>query len=110
LVQLQNEGLENRWARHRAQHETLAKGLDKLGIKFIVPAEERLPQLNSIYIPEGIDDVKVRDYLLNHYNLEIGAGLGDLAGKAWRIGLMGYTARSENVALCLSALEDALAQ
>ena len=110
LVQLQNEGLENRWARHRAQHETLAKGLDKLGIKFIVPEEERLPQLNSIYIPDGVDDVKVRDYLLNHYNLEIGSGLGDFAGKAWRIGLMGYTARSENVALCLSALEDALAQ
>mgnify|MGYP003863640531 FL=1 len=110
LVQLHNEGLENRLARHKAQHETLAKGLEKLGIKFIVPEEERLPQLNAIYIPDGVDDAKVRNYLLNHYNLEIGAGLGDLAGKAWRIGLMGYTARSENVALCLAALEDALNQ
>jgi alanine-glyoxylate transaminase/serine-glyoxylate transaminase/serine-pyruvate transaminase len=110
LVQLQNEGLENRIARHKTHHEALAKGLDKLGIKFIVPKEERLPQLNSIYIPEGADDAKVRNYLLEHYNLEIGAGLGDLAGKAWRIGLMGYTARSENVALCLSALKDALDQ
>ena len=110
LVQLHNEGLENRWARHKAQHLALAKGLKKLGIKFIVPEEERLPQLNAIYIPEGIDDAKVRSYLLNHYNLEIGAGLGDFAGKAWRIGLMGYAARSENVVLCLAALEDALAQ
>lgn len=110
LVQLQNEGLENRWARHQAQHETLADGLEKLGIKFIVPKEERLPQLNAIYIPEGKDDAKIRGYLLNHYNLEIGSGLGDFAGKAWRIGLMGYAARNENVALCLAALEDALNQ
>ena len=110
LVHLQNEGIENSWARHKAQHQTLAKGLEKLGIKFIVPEEERLPQLNAIYIPDGVDDAKVRNYLLNHYNLEIGAGLGDFSGKAWRIGLMGYTARNENVALCLTALEDALNQ
>ncbi len=110
LIQLQNEGLEQRWARHQTQHESLAKGLDKLGIKFIVPKAERLPQLNAIYIPDGIDDAKVRNYLLNHYNLEIGAGLGDFAGKAWRIGVMGYAARNENIALCLTALEDALNQ
>ena len=110
LIQLQNEGLEQRWARHQTQHETLATGLDKLGIKFIVPKAERLPQLNAIYIPDGIDDAKVRNYLLNHYNLEIGAGLGDFAGKAWRIGVMGYAARNENIALCLTALEDALNQ
>lgn len=110
LLHLHNEGLENSWDRHKAQHEDLARGLEKLGIKFIVPKEERLPQLNAIYIPDGVDDVKVRNYLLNHYNLEIGAGLGDFAGKAWRIGLMGYAARSENVALCLTALEDALNQ
>jgi alanine-glyoxylate transaminase/serine-glyoxylate transaminase/serine-pyruvate transaminase len=110
LIQLQNEGLEQRWARHQTQHENLAKGLDKLGIKFIVPKAERLPQLNAIYIPDGIDDAKVRNYLLNHYNLEIGAGLGDFAGKAWRIGVMGYAARNENIALCLTALEDALNQ
>jgi len=110
LLQLHREGLENSWARHKTQHDTLAKGLAKLGIEFIVPEEVRLPQLNAIYIPEGADDAKVRNYLLNHYNLEIGAGLGDLAGKAWRIGLMGYAARSENVALCLSALEDAINQ
>jgi len=108
LVQLHNEGIENSWARHKQQHDMLAAGLKKLGIEFIVPTEERLPQLNAIYIPEGADDVKVRNYLLNNYNLEIGAGLGDFAGKAWRIGVMGYGARSENVALCLTALEDAL--
>lgn len=110
LVQLHNEGLENSWARHKSQHAVLAAGLIDLGIEFIVPAEERLPQLNAIYIPEGIDDAKVRNYLLEHYNLEIGAGLGAFAGKAWRIGLMGYTAKNENVALCLTALKDALAQ
>ena len=108
LLMLQQEGLENSWARHQAQHNTLAKGLTKLGLDFIVPAEERLPQLNSVYIPQGIDDAKVRQYLLQEYNLEIGAGLGQFAGQAWRIGLMGFTACSENVALCLAALDDAL--
>ncbi len=108
LVMLKNEGLEKSWARHKKQHLALAQGLSDLGIEFIVPADERLPQLNSVYIPEGIDDAKVRSYLLNEYNLEIGAGLGAFAGKAWRIGLMGYAARSENVALCLAALKDAL--
>lgn len=108
LVMLQQEGIENAWARHKLQHEKLAKGLIDLGLSFIVPADERLPQLNSVYIPEDIDDAKVRQYLLQEYSLEIGAGLGQFAGKAWRIGLMGYTARSENVALCLSALAGAL--
>ncbi|WDE10371.1 pyridoxal-phosphate-dependent aminotransferase family protein [Thalassomonas haliotis] len=108
LVILQQEGLEQSWARHKAQHLKLAAGLNKLGLAFIVPEEERLPQLNSVFIPKGVDDGAVRNYLLNEYNLEIGAGLGDFAGSAWRIGLMGYAARSENVALCLSALEDAL--
>lgn len=108
LVLLHNEGLENAWARHKVHHETLATGLAELGIEFIVPAEERLPQLNAVYIPEGIDDAKVRTFLLNEFNLEIGAGLGAFAGKAWRIGLMGYAAKSENVLLCLAALNQAL--
>jgi len=110
LLMVHEEGLENAWARHRTQHEALAKGLKELGIEFIVPENERLPQLNAIYIPDGADDEKVRNYLLEKYNLEIGAGLGALAGKAWRIGLMGHTAKSENVALCLAALKDALHQ
>jgi len=108
LLMLQQEGLENSWARHANQHQKLASGLNDLGIDFIVPEKERLPQLNAVYIPTGVDDAKVRQYLLNEYNLEIGAGLGLFAGEAWRIGLMGYAARNENVALCLTALKDAL--
>ncbi|PCI54662.1 MAG: alanine--glyoxylate aminotransferase [Gammaproteobacteria bacterium] len=110
LLMLQNEGLENSWARHKAQHEKLASGLEALGISFVVPENERLPQLNTVHIPEGVDDAKVRQFLLNEYNLEIGAGLGQFAGNAWRIGLMGYAARNENVLLCLAALKEALAQ
>ncbi len=108
LLILQNEGIENSWQRHQQQHDKLALGLADLGLDFIVPKEERLPQLNAVYIPNNIDDAKVRQYLLNEYNIEIGAGLGQFAGEAWRIGLMGYAARNENVVLCLSALKEAL--
>lgn len=108
LLMLKQEGLENSWARHQTQHLKLAEGLTSLGLNFIVPEGERLPQLNTVKIPQGVEDAKVRAYLLNEYNLEIGAGLGEFAGEAWRIGLMGYTARSENVALCLAALKDAM--
>lgn len=108
LLLLKEEGLENAWQRHRTQHDQLAAGLQELGLEFVVPESERLPQLNTVTIPEGVDDAKVRAYLLNEFNLEIGAGLGAFAGKAWRIGLMGYAARSENVLLCLSALKKAL--
>ncbi|GAM67536.1 serine-pyruvate aminotransferase [Vibrio sp. JCM 19236] len=108
LLILKNEGLENAWQRHQQMHQLLKQGLSKLGIEFVVEEEQRLPQLNAVYIPQGIDDAEVRQRLLNDYNLEIGAGLGALAGKAWRIGLMGYGARRENVALCLRALEEVL--
>jgi alanine-glyoxylate transaminase/serine-glyoxylate transaminase/serine-pyruvate transaminase len=73
-----------------------------------VKKEDRLPQLNSVFIPEGVDEAAVRTTLLNDYNLEIGAGLGTLAGKVWRIGLMGHTSRKENITLCLAALKDVL--
>lgn len=106
---LAEEGLENAWARHQNMHQLLKAGLEKLGLGFVVDEAYRLPQLNAVYIPDGVDDAAVRSSLLGRYNLEIGAGLGDLAGKAWRIGLMGYGARVENVALCLRALEEALA-
>lgn len=102
------EGLENAWARHKKMHLVLAAGLEQLGLKFVVAAEYRLPQLNAVYLPAGIDDALVRKQLLEEYNLEIGAGLGALAGKAWRIGLMGFGARRENVALCLKALEEVM--
>ncbi len=108
LVMLQNEGLENSWARHQSMHDKLASGLAQLGLDFIVPADERLPQLNTVTIPAGVDDAKVRKFLLDEYNLEIGAGLGAFASKAWRIGLMGYAARNENVTLCIAALKEAL--
>ncbi|QLI81619.1 alanine--glyoxylate aminotransferase family protein [Chitinibacter fontanus] len=105
---LAEEGLENAWARHAAMHTLLRDGLEQLGIQFVVDPQYRLPQLNTVHIPTGVDDAVVRAKLLNDYNLEIGAGLGALAGKAWRIGLMGYGARRENVALVLHALRDAL--
>lgn len=105
---LANEGLEAAWQRHADMHQVLRQGLEGLGLKFVVDEASRLPQLNAVYIPEGVDDGAVRSQLLESYNLEIGAGLGALAGRAWRIGLMGFGARRENVALCLKALEDVL--
>ena len=102
------EGLEHAWARHQAMHLELRAGLEALGMRFVVAEPYRLPQLNAIYIPTGIDDALVRSTLLQQFNLEIGAGLGELAGKAWRIGLMGYGARRENIALCLQALSQQL--
>lgn len=102
------EGLENAWQRHHDMHLVLRAGLEKLGLNFVVAEDYRLPQLNTVYIPAGVDDAAVRTRLLKDYNLEIGAGLGALAGKAWRIGLMGFGARRENVALCLRALEEVL--
>ena len=108
LVMLQEEGLENAWQRHATMHSALAAGLESLGVKFVVAAEQRLPQLNSVYIPDGVDDAATRQYLLANHNLEIGAGLGDLAGKVWRIGLMGYSAKPENIRQLLSALAEAM--
>ena len=110
LVILQEEGLEKAWARHADMHKSLAAGLEALGIGFVVDAEYRLPQLNAVTIPEGIDDAAVRAKLLSDYDLEIGAGLGALAGKVWRIGLMGHSANAENVSLCLNALESVLVE
>lgn len=105
LVILEEEGLENAWARHRAHHAALAAGLGALGIGFVVDAQWRLPQLNCVTIPAGVDDAALRRRLLDEYNLEIGAGLGPLAGKVWRIGLMGHAANRTNVLFCLGALE-----
>jgi len=105
LVMLCEEGLENSWKRHQQNHQLLRDGLSELGINYLVEKSSRLPQLNSVFIPEGVNDAEVRNTLLNDYNMEIGAGLGSLAGKIWRIGLMGYTSRKENIELCLSALK-----
>ena len=110
LVMLQEEGLEASWQRHRDNHELLKQGLAELGIEFIVPEADRLPQLNAVTIPEGIDDAAVRSALLADYNLEIGAGLGALAGKVWRIGLMGSASTQRNVDYCVAALREVLSR
>jgi alanine-glyoxylate transaminase/serine-glyoxylate transaminase/serine-pyruvate transaminase len=108
LVMLLEEGLESSWTRHKRNHILLRDGLSKLGIHYLVDESSRLPQLNSVYIPEDCDDAEVRSNLINNFNIEIGAGLGDLASKIWRIGLMGHTSRKENVELCLEALQKSL--
>lgn len=108
LVLLQNEGLENAWARHSTHHRALAAGFEAMGLSFVVPANERLPQLNAVTIPEGVDEAAVRSALLNQYSLEIGAGLGALAGKVWRVGLMGYGCSQKNVLFCLGAMDAVL--
>ena len=109
LLLLKEEGLENTWARHTRHHLALKAGLETMGIKYLVKAEQRLPQMNAVYVPEGINEAEVRKTLLNKFNLEIGAGLGPLAGKIWRFGLMGYSCKQENVMLCLSSLTSVLA-
>jgi len=108
LVMLQQEGLENAWSRHNKNHLALRAGLEAMGLSLVVAENDRLPQLNAVTIPEGVDDAAVRSQLLNEFNLEVGAGLGTLAGKVWRIGLMGYSSRAENIFLCLSSLEATL--
>ncbi|BAN34974.1 serine--pyruvate transaminase [Sulfuricella denitrificans skB26] len=108
LVILQEEGLENSWARHQKNHLALRAGLEAMGLNFVVPVKDRLPQLNAISIPDGVDEVAVRNILLNDYQLEIGAGLGAMAGKVWRIGLMGHASNPRNILVCLAALDDAL--
>lgn len=106
LLILKEEGIENSWKRHKSNGERLVQELEKIGLKPFVKEDERLPELTSVSIPEGIDESKVRMSLLNDYNIEIGAGLGELAGKVWRIGLMGYSSNEENINACVSALKE----
>lgn len=102
---VQEEELECRFQRHREHSQLLWDGLEDLGLRLIVPAEYRLPSLTTVSIPEGVNDMAVRKRLLDEYNIEIAGGLGAFKGKAWRIGLMGYSSRKENVLLLVSALE-----
>ncbi len=102
------EGLENRFERHQQNHRALVAGIEGMGLSMLVPEAERLPMLNAVCIPDGADDLKVRKALLNDFSIEIGGGLGALAGKIWRVGLMGHTCRRKNVFLFLSALETVL--
>ncbi len=108
LVMLEEEGLEAAWQRHSYHHQALRAGIEAMGLGFVVPEGDRLPQLNAVTIPDGVVDADVRKQLLADYNLEIGAGLGALAGKVWRIGLMGYACNKKNVLFCLGALDAVL--
>jgi alanine-glyoxylate transaminase / serine-glyoxylate transaminase / serine-pyruvate transaminase len=108
LVILHDEGIEQAWERHRVNHLALRAGIEAMGLSFVVDEASRLPQLNAVSIPQGVDDATVRARLLNEYDLEIGAGLGPMAGKIWRIGLMGYASNRRNVLLCLGALDAVL--
>jgi len=108
LIVLEEEGIENAWQRHRDNHLALRAGIEAMGLSFVVDEADRLPQLNSVSIPDGIDDTTVRGRLLNEYGLEIGAGLGPMAGRIWRIGLMGFASNQKNVLLCLGALDAVL--
>jgi alanine-glyoxylate transaminase / serine-glyoxylate transaminase / serine-pyruvate transaminase len=104
------EGLESCFARHALNHRALKAGLAALGIGYAAAEGHQLPMLNAVTIPEGVNDARVRGGLLQRFGIEIGGGLGDFKGKVWRIGLMGYAARSVNVLLLLSALEQLLAE
>ena len=109
LVALFEEGHQAVMVRHARTHEALAAGIEAAGLKFLVDPAYRLPQLNTVLVPDGIDEAAVRAYVLAKWDLELGAGLGPLKGKVWRIGLMGSSATPWHVCLCLTALYDALA-
>jgi alanine-glyoxylate transaminase / serine-glyoxylate transaminase / serine-pyruvate transaminase len=108
LLLIREEGLENCWARHERHHIALKAGLEAMGLKFFVKEEYQIPQMNAVVCPEGVKEAEVRTRLLGDFGIEIGAGLGPLAGKIWRFGLMGYSCRPDNVMLCLSALGSVL--
>ena len=105
---IQEEGLEARWRRHATNHKILKVGLAAMGIRYLPEPGYELPMLNAVSIPQGVDDLAVREQLLNEFNIEIGGGLGDFKGKAWRIGLMGSACTLSNVMLALAALEKSL--
>ena len=102
------EGLTERWARHQRVAERFWAGLDELGLEPHVPLEIRLPSLTTVRVPAGVDSAAVSRRLLTEYNIEIAGGLGDLGGKVWRVGLMGYNARPEMVTVLLRALSEVL--
>ncbi|NQT20677.1 MAG: alanine--glyoxylate aminotransferase family protein [Planctomycetes bacterium] len=104
------EGLEPRWKRHLAQHRALKAGLEEMGISYIADPAHQLPMLNAVMAPDGVDEAVVRKRLLSDYAIEIGGGLGDFKGKAWRIGLMGESATERHVNAVLTALKEVLAQ
>ncbi|WP_418279892.1 pyridoxal-phosphate-dependent aminotransferase family protein [Halorubrum sp. DTA98] len=104
------EGIEDRWDRHRSVAGDLKAGLQEMGLEMNAPDDYWLPSLNAVRVPDGVDDAAAIDYLLEEYDLEIASGLGDLAGDIWRIGCMGHSARPKNVEFLLATLEEALAE
>jgi alanine-glyoxylate transaminase / serine-glyoxylate transaminase / serine-pyruvate transaminase len=110
LVLVEEEGLEARWTRHERHHHALLDGLKKHGLSVLPPPGERLWTLNAVRVPDGVNEAVVRKHLLEEFNIEIGAGLGPLAGKIWRVGLMGASSAASLIVLLLGALESALAQ
>jgi alanine-glyoxylate transaminase/serine-glyoxylate transaminase/serine-pyruvate transaminase len=109
LALVEEEGIEARWARHRRNHLAFLEGLSARGLSVLPPEGERLATLNAVRVPDGVDEAAVRKQLLQDYNIEIGAGLGPLAGRIWRVGLMGASSAPRLVLLLLGALESALA-
>jgi alanine-glyoxylate transaminase/serine-glyoxylate transaminase/serine-pyruvate transaminase len=108
LKLIREEGLESRWERHATNHKILKAGLSAMNIKYLPEPGYELPMLNAVSIPEGVNDAAVRSQLLREFNIEIGGGLGQFKGKAWRIGLMGSACTLSNVMLFLAALERCL--
>ena len=109
LAIVEEEGLEARWSRHERNHHALVEGLSPLGLVMLPPEGERLWTLNAVRVPEGVDEAAVRKHLLEQFGIEIGAGLGPLAGRIWRVGLMGASSQPRLILLLLGALERALA-
>ncbi len=110
LVLLEEEGLSARWERHQLHHRALLAGLHAMGLSMVVDEAHRLPQLNAVWIPDGVDDATLRHRLLDDFQIEIGAGLGPFAGRVWRIGLMGESAHRHHVLRLLSALARLLSE
>jgi alanine-glyoxylate transaminase/serine-glyoxylate transaminase/serine-pyruvate transaminase len=110
LALIVDEGLENRFARHLHHGAAFHAGIEAMGLKLHAQKGHRLSSLTTVQIPDGIDDMKIRQRLLNEYNIEVGGGLGPLKGKIWRIGLMGYSSSAENVLLILAALEKLMSE
>lgn len=108
LLLIYEEGLQARWQRHLHNHQALVRGVEAMGLKMVVAPSDRLPSLNTVWIPTGVDDVEVRRFLLDVFNLEIGGGLGDFKGKAWRVGLMGQASSMQNVIYFLTSIGAAL--
>ncbi len=110
LTMIEEEGLEMRWARHERNHRAFVEGLTSIGLSLLPPESDRLWTLNTVRVPDGVDEAAIRRLLLDEFSIEIGAGLGPLAGKIWRVGLMGTSSSPRLVVLLLGALQSALAK